>query len=65
MMEMPGAEREWKRVRLLLSVRKSVIGNVALQNLQGFDARGERYLVVVSHQTFHHIGYPRKKLWGR
>lgn len=42
----------------------SVIGNVALQNLQGFDARGERYLVVVSHQTFHHIGYPRKKSRG-
>lgn len=39
------------------AVRKAVIGNASLRLPAGHDARGEWYLVVMSHQTLHHIGW--------
>lgn len=53
-MAMPGGVREWKRVRLSLCVRKLLLHRLPAEPAVA-DARREWYLVVVGHQTVHHV----------
>lgn len=54
-MVIPGGVREWKRVRLSLCVRKLLLHRLPAEPAVA-DARREGYLVVVKHQTVHHVG---------